>query len=143
MFSTKIVTIYIDGGGEYQALKSYFQSHGINHLQTPPHTPQHNGAAERRGLTLLHTASLPSKYWSSTFQAATFLINRLPTLLLKLSSPYVAIYKQHPIIFDFVCSDVFVTLVSDHMPKINLMLSLNPVYSLVIPHINMLICVMI
>jgi hypothetical protein len=88
-FNSKIVLIYTDGGGEFQALKSFFRSHGINHLQTPPHTPQHNGAAERRhrhlvetGLTLLQTASFPSKYWSYAFQTAVYLINRLPTPIL-------------------------------------------------------------
>ncbi|OMO97681.1 Reverse transcriptase, RNA-dependent DNA polymerase [Corchorus capsularis] len=29
-------------GGEYESLSSLLASHGIKHLQTPPHTPQHN-----------------------------------------------------------------------------------------------------
>ncbi|CAL8165948.1 unnamed protein product [Prunus armeniaca] len=69
------------------------------HLPTPP--PQHNGYAERRhrhivetGLTLLHQASMPLLYWSYAFQAAVYLINRLPTLLLKSSSPYTSLFAD-------------------------------------------------
>lgn len=67
---------------------------GIQHLKTPPHTPQHNGTAERRhkhivdtGFTLLHQAKLPHKYWSYAFQSAVYLINRLPTIILNFAFP--------------------------------------------------------
>jgi transposase InsO family protein len=90
-FNFKIQSIYTDEGEEYIALKKYFQSYGINHLQTSPHTPQHNGAAERRhrhlvetGLALLHTTS-PSSFWSFAFQTTAYLINRLPTPLFNFS----------------------------------------------------------
>jgi len=33
------------------------------------------------GLTLLHHASLPLKFWDSAFQTAVYLINMLPTTL--------------------------------------------------------------
>jgi len=42
-FKKSIVSIYFDNGGEYIKLKDYFATQGINHLTTPPHTPQHNG----------------------------------------------------------------------------------------------------
>lgn len=45
-FQTKIQTLYSDNGGEYLALKSFLSSHGISHLTTPPHTPEHNGLSE-------------------------------------------------------------------------------------------------
>lgn len=70
-------------GGEYIALKNLFRANGITHLQIPPHTPQHNEIAEHQHrhlveirLTLLPSTSLPPKFWSYTFQIATYLINR-------------------------------------------------------------------
>jgi transposase InsO family protein len=68
-FSHKIITLYSDNGGEYMALQDYLSLHGIFHLTTPPHTPQHDGYFERRhhhiveiGLTLLSHASLPTTF---------------------------------------------------------------------------------
>ena len=65
-FKQKIITIYSDNGGEYQALTSFLALHGISHLTTPPHTLKHNGYSERRhhhivktGLYLLSHASIP------------------------------------------------------------------------------------
>lgn len=45
-FSSKIKNSYSDNGGEFVKIKSYFQTHGITHLTTPPHTPRHNGLCE-------------------------------------------------------------------------------------------------
>lgn len=102
-FNTKIVTVYSDGGGEYTALKDFLSTLGIQHLKTPPHTPQHNGMAERRhkhivdtGLTLLYQAKVPHKYWSYAFQTAVYLINRLPTPILNFSSPYEKLFQVKP-----------------------------------------------
>ncbi|KAK0588332.1 hypothetical protein LWI29_038180 [Acer saccharum] len=68
-FHTKIKTVYTDGSGEAQALGHDLQIMGIQHLKSPPHTPEHVGTAERKhrhvvetALTLLHHASLPVKY---------------------------------------------------------------------------------
>ena len=65
-FQCPIISTYTDGGGEFQALKSFIESHGIFHFLTPSHTLQHNGSAERchhhlveTRLTLLNQASLP------------------------------------------------------------------------------------
>ncbi|KAJ8775268.1 hypothetical protein K2173_020272 [Erythroxylum novogranatense] len=66
--------ISFDEGGEYVALKRYFQSCGINHLQTPPHTPQHNGTAECRHRHLVETSL---------------------TLLFKLQSILLIVYLHH------------------------------------------------
>lgn len=46
-FQTRIGTLFLDNGGEFIALISYLQQHGISHLTSPPHTPEHNGVAER------------------------------------------------------------------------------------------------
>ena len=69
LFHHSIVSIYSESGGEYTALKDFLAILGIQHLKTPPYTPQHNGTIERRhkyivntGLTLLSQAKLPLKY---------------------------------------------------------------------------------
>ena len=102
-FNHSIVTVYLDGGGEYTALKYFLATLGTQHLETPPHTPQHNGIAKRRhkyivdiGLTLLSQAKLLLKYWSYAFQTTVYLINRLPSLLINFSSPYEKLFNKLP-----------------------------------------------
>lgn len=102
-FQSKIRTLYSDNGGEFIALKAFLLDHGISHLTSPPHTPEHNGIAERKhrhivetGLTLLHQASLPPSYWSYAFSAAVYLINRLPSSVLSNTSPYAVLFQQSP-----------------------------------------------
>jgi transposase InsO family protein len=74
LFRRNIVSFYSDNGGEFIHLSNYFSENGISHFRTPPHTPEHNGMAERRhrhivetGLTLLHMAKLPLSFWSYAF----------------------------------------------------------------------------
>ncbi|OMO94717.1 Integrase, catalytic core [Corchorus capsularis] len=102
-FQLKIQTIYSDGGGEYEHLKQLLQTHGINHLQTPLHIPEHNGISERKhrhivetGNTLLHHANLPKTFWSFAFQTVVFLINRMPTPLLGNKSPFEILFQKQP-----------------------------------------------
>lgn len=102
-FKTSINTIYSDGGKEYQGLKTMFANSGIQHLISPPYTPQHVASAERRhrhivetGLTLLHRASLPLSLWSYAFNAAVYLINRLPTSILDSKSPFECLLHTLP-----------------------------------------------
>ena len=38
-FKHRIVTLYSDNGGEYQALDNFLSTNGISHLTTPVHTP--------------------------------------------------------------------------------------------------------
>jgi hypothetical protein len=102
-FDKTIKTLYSDNGGEYIALAHFLSIHGISHLTTPPHTPEHNGFSERRhlhivetGLALLSHASLPLTYWPSAFATAVSLINRMPTPTLQFSSPYEQIFATAP-----------------------------------------------
>uniref|UniRef100_A0A803PQB9 Reverse transcriptase Ty1/copia-type domain-containing protein n=1 Tax=Cannabis sativa TaxID=3483 RepID=A0A803PQB9_CANSA len=66
-----------------------------------PHTSAQNGRAERKhrhivemGLTLLAQAHMPLKFWWDSFQAAVYLINRLPTPVLKNHSPFKVVHEQ-------------------------------------------------
>ncbi|KAG7543090.1 Ribonuclease H-like superfamily [Arabidopsis thaliana x Arabidopsis arenosa] len=102
-FSSRIRTLYSDNGGEFVALRSFLASHGISHLTSPPHTPEHNGIAERKhrhvvetGLALLTHASLPKTFWTYAFAAAVYLINRMPTEVLHGASPYAKLFQQPP-----------------------------------------------
>ncbi|KAK1408451.1 hypothetical protein QVD17_40235 [Tagetes erecta] len=102
-FKSKIRTLFSDNGGEYIKLSSHLSSCGISHLTSPPHTPEHNGYAERRhrhivetGLSLLSHAKLPIKFWTFAFTTATYLINRLPTITLQNDSPFYRLFHQLP-----------------------------------------------
>ena len=102
-FTTTIKTLYTDNGGEYLALRSFLATHGITHLTTPPHTPEHNGYFERRhrhiaemGLTLLHQASIPLTFWPYSFATTVHLINRMPKVGISLDSLFEKLFDKAP-----------------------------------------------
>lgn len=102
-FGVKLLSLYTDGGTEYKSLDTHLHSHGIEHLLTPPYTPQRVALVERRHChilettrTLLHDAPLPSNFWSFACHHAVYLINRLPTSILNHSSPYQKLFNKEP-----------------------------------------------
>ena len=102
-FQTKIGTLFSGNGGEFIALRDFLSQSGITHLTSPPHTPEHNGLSERKhrhivetGLSLLHQSKIPNTYWSYAFSTAVYLINRMPTPVLSLNSPYQLLFKSPP-----------------------------------------------
>ena len=102
-FSKPIKTLYSDNGGEYDALASFLTINGVSHLTSPPHTPEHNGFAERRhrhivetGLSLLSHACMPPEFWTYAFTTACYLINRLPTPTLSHKSPFFCLFGNPP-----------------------------------------------
>ncbi len=102
-FDRKILAMQTDWGGEYQSLNSFFSKIGIVHHVSCPHTHQQNGSAERKhrhiveiGLSLLSHASMPLKFWDEAFQAATYLINRVPSRVIHNISPLEKLFKQKP-----------------------------------------------
>lgn len=99
-FQTITLFLYTDGGGEFTKLASYLQQNGIQHLVSPPYTPQRIAIVERRhrhiietAKTILHQASLPPIFWSYACQQATFLINKMPTPILQNKSPHEVLFK--------------------------------------------------
>lgn len=54
-FKRKIVSLYIDGGGEYKSLDQYLNANGIEYLVSPPHTPQRVTMAERHHRHMIET----------------------------------------------------------------------------------------
>lgn len=55
-FHSKILSLYTNGGGEYQSLSSYLSSIGIEHLLTLPYISQRVALAESRHRHILETA---------------------------------------------------------------------------------------
>ena len=89
-FNQKIVNFQSDWGGEFQALSKHLKEHGINHQISCPHTLAQNGTAERKhrhiietALSLLHQSSVPNSFWDEVVCTTVYLINRLPTQILK------------------------------------------------------------
>ena len=92
-----IATLRTDGGGEYTsgAFTAYLQQEGIQRQLTPPHTPEHNGVAERLNLIIfgavrcmLHRARLPATFWAEAAFNAVYVRNRCPTRAVKGRTPY-------------------------------------------------------
>ena len=102
-FSRKIKAFQSDGGEEFQALQPLFKQHGILHRISCPHSPEQNGTAERKHrhiieatLSLLQMASMPSKYWDEASSTTIYLINRVPSPLLKLVSSFELLFHCPP-----------------------------------------------
>nr|KYP67039.1 Retrovirus-related Pol polyprotein from transposon TNT 1-94 [Cajanus cajan] len=102
-FNTKIKSVQSDWGGEYRAFTSFLATNGIQHRVICPHTHHQNGVVERKhrhiveiGLTLLHHASLPLKFWDFAFTTAVYLINRLPSAALNFNVPFTTLFNKSP-----------------------------------------------
>lgn len=102
-FDRKIKQLRTDWGGEFQAFTQLVNENGILFQHSCPHTSEQNGRAERKhrhivetGLTLLAQAHMPLKYWSYAFQTSIYLINRLPTSVLKGKSPFQVLFSKTP-----------------------------------------------
>lgn len=54
-FNTQIKQFFSDNGGEYIKMRHRLSSSGITHLTSLPHTPDHNGYAEKRHRHLVKT----------------------------------------------------------------------------------------
>jgi len=96
--------VQTDWGGEYEKLSSFFFTKiGISHDVSCPHAHQQNGSAERKhrhivkvDLSLLANAYMRLKFWGEAFLAATFLINRTPSKVIRFSTPLHRLYDQQP-----------------------------------------------
>ena len=76
------------------SLSTFLTSEGMKHETSCPYTPQQNGLAERKigdivdkARTLLIHAHAPLNSWGFSVMTAVHLINRLPSITLKLQSP--------------------------------------------------------
>ena len=86
-----------------EALK-FFASTGILHQTYHVQTPQQNGVVERKhkhllevSRALLFQSSLPLKFWGDCVLTATYIINRLPNVLLQNKSPFEVLHGRAPV----------------------------------------------
>lgn len=104
-FSSNIRVLRSDSGGEYMShdFLDFLRHKGIVSQRSCPYTPQQNGLAERKNRhlldvvrTLLLETSVPSKFWVEALATAVYLINRLPSKLLNMESPFYRLHAKHP-----------------------------------------------
>ena len=94
--NTKIKFLRTDRGREYLSnlFNAYCDEKGIARQLTIPYTPQQNGVAEIRNMTLLDMvrsmimqAKLPISFWGDALITATYFLNRVPSKFVP-STPY-------------------------------------------------------
>ena len=122
-FDSKIKSLQTNWGGEFRVFQYYLAENGIVDRVSCPHTQQQNGVVERNdrtivehGLTLLHTAHLPLKFWGESFRTIVDLSNRLPTVVLhhkcslkSCSSPYLTILSSKSLVAPIFLTYVLLT----------------------------------
>lgn len=104
-FDARIKVFHTDGGGKFDSstFNACYDHEGIEHVITPPYSPDMNGACEvwnrvivHSASAMLHTAKMPITFWGQTVLCAVYLLNRSPTKGLHLKTPYEALYGQRP-----------------------------------------------
>lgn len=98
-FSAQVKTIRTDNVLEFH-MPSYYASLGILHQKSCVETHQQNSIVERKHRHLLNVtrallfhSKLPKCFWSFALYHATFLINRLPSLVINYKTPYELLYN--------------------------------------------------
>lgn len=104
-FKKQIKRIRCDNGGEFTSgdMMEFYNKKGILLETSCPHTPQQNGVVERKHRHLLETAralrfeaNLPKRFWGECVLTAAYIINRLPSKVLKNKTPYELIWDEKP-----------------------------------------------
>ncbi|XP_019238180.1 PREDICTED: uncharacterized protein LOC109218282 [Nicotiana attenuata] len=91
-----------DNGAEFfnSQCNALFASLGIIHQSSYPYTPQQNEVVGKHGhilevaRALKFQSSIPRRFWSDCVRTAVYLINKLPTSILKGKSPYELLYGK-------------------------------------------------
>ncbi|WVY91580.1 hypothetical protein V8G54_037094 [Vigna mungo] len=124
----KIKVLRIDGGGKYTSTEfnSYCEKEGIKHEVTPPYTPQHNRAAERKNKTILNMGEV--------VLTTTYILNLSPTKRLDVITPeeawtgvtmlledtsYMILYQEQPELVDLPSNKKPITFKWIYKSKIN------------------------
>ncbi|XP_016546143.1 uncharacterized protein LOC107846212 [Capsicum annuum] len=104
-FNKCVKVIRSDNGTEFinSVCDSVFKSKGIIHQTSCAYNPQQNGVAERKHKHILEVCRairlqgyIPLKFWGHCVLAAAYLINRMPTPVLKDKSPFEILYGRKP-----------------------------------------------
>ncbi|KAJ0457905.1 putative RNA-directed DNA polymerase [Helianthus annuus] len=104
-FGKQIKRVRCDNGGEFtsNSMIDFYNKNGILLETTCPHTPQQNGVVERKHGHLLETArtlrfeaNVPKRFWGECVLTAMYIINRLPSKVIKNKTPYELVWNQRP-----------------------------------------------
>jgi hypothetical protein len=105
IFLPQLQAIRSDNGSEFlsKQIQKWFHDHGIIHQRSCVATPQQNGVVERKHRHLLDVAralrfqaNLPLSFWGECVLTAAYLINKLPTSILKYKSPHQILLGSPP-----------------------------------------------
>lgn len=134
-FNHQIKNVYINNGGEFVALRSYFNQNGISWLTMAPYTPEQNVTSERRHRhilettrALLHHAKLPPTFWSYAAQTSIYLIAGSLHLSCKIGVSSSSYSIAHPMTPNFWSLGVFAIRGSNHIILANLKIHLSHAY---------------
>jgi transposase InsO family protein len=104
-YGRKIKVLRTDRGGEFTSkeFNLFCEQAGITRQLTAPYTPQQDGIVERRNCTvmsttrsILHVMNMPQVFWAEAVRHAVYVLNRLPTKVLKNQTPYEALTGRKP-----------------------------------------------
>ena len=109
-FQTTIKCIRSNNGPEFLQ-NDFFSSKGILHQTSCVYTPQQNGRVERKHQHILNVAralmfqsNIPKHFWSYAIKHVVFLINRVPSPVIKNKTPFELLYQEPP---DFSMIKIF------------------------------------
>ena len=83
-----IKTLRFDRGGEYLLgeFRNYLSEAGIQSQLSAPGTPQQNGVAERKNMTLMEMvrsmmsySELPNSFWGYALETVVYILNMVPS----------------------------------------------------------------
>lgn len=109
-------------------LHQFYASKCITHHMSYVENHQQNGKVERKhqhllnvGRAILYQFKVPNTYWSFALQFATFIFNRIPTLILHHKSPYQILCDKLPNldtfkVLDYLC---YVSTLQAHRTKLD------------------------
>ncbi|KAD4179873.1 hypothetical protein E3N88_28464 [Mikania micrantha] len=104
-YRKKIKVLSTDRGGEFTSneFKEFCEKSWITRQLTAPYTPQQNGIVERRNRTVMSTTrsilnamKMPQEFWAEVVRHSIYVLNRLPTKILKDQTPYEALKGNKP-----------------------------------------------
>ncbi|CAN1319890.1 Retrovirus-related Pol polyprotein from transposon RE1, partial [Linum perenne] len=104
-FQTQIAVLHTDNGTEFfnSDLNMFLTSKGIIHQSSCRDTPQQNGVAERKNRHLLEvtralmfSSNIPKYLWGHALLTAAYLINRVPSKVLKFKTPLQVFQTSFP-----------------------------------------------
>ena len=101
----RVVRLKTDGGGEYSSaeFRALIDDNDINHLMTPPETPEMNSIAESYNRVVVRLANkmmvgacLATPFWALALVYANYVRNLLPLALFGHQSPHQRLFGEVP-----------------------------------------------